>query len=176
MRDTNMTTMLASHETSSTATLDAPPAVAKKPAAAPGTATLTPAGGPLEPQEGPAEVFFTEGLIGIPEAKRYMFETGEEIEPLLRMRCVDRPGLAFLVVDPNVLVAGYAPRFSAETLAAIGLREGEAGLVRAIVNISPIVEECSANLLAPIVINPKTMRGAQVILDPPAYSVRHPLA
>ena len=123
----------------------------------------------------PAVVSFPEGLIGIADAKRFAIETADDVEPLLRMRCLDRPELAFLLVDPRLIRADYAPRFEAEDLATIGLPAGETPLVLAIAHIAPRIEECTANLLAPLVINPSSMRGLQIILEPGSYTTRHPL-
>lgn len=123
----------------------------------------------------PAAVDFPEGLVGLPEAKRFEFETSPEIEPLLRMRCLDRPELSFLVVDAKLVSGEYTPRFERKALEAIGLEQGHATLVLAMTHIAPRIEECTANLLAPLLINPLSMRGLQVVLDPAAYSTHHPL-
>jgi flagellar assembly factor FliW len=120
-------------------------------------------------------VTFHEGLIGLPAARCFAFESSPDVEPLLRMRCLDRPDLSFLVVDPALLVPSYRPRFAAEALAALGIGERDKQLVLAIAKISPRIEECSANLLAPLLINPATMSGRQVVLEPGAYTTRHPL-
>ncbi len=123
----------------------------------------------------PALVAFPEGLIGLPAARQFAFERSDEIEPLLRMRSREPGDLSFLVVDPGLVLPGYRPRFTTEALSAVGLRADDACLVLAIACITSRVEDCTANLLAPLLINPSTMVGIQVILEPGAYSPRHPL-
>ena len=127
------------------------------------------------PLERAAVVEFPEGLVGLPEAKHFDFEVSEEITPLLRMRCLDRKDLSFLVVNPELVLAGYQPKFGPDALHAIGLAEGGPSLVLAVAQIAPRLEDCTANLLAPLLINPASMKGLQVILDPGRYTTRHPL-
>ena len=123
----------------------------------------------------PAVVTFREGFVGIPEAKHFAIEASEEIAPLLRIRCLDKAGLSFLVVDPRLVEPGYGPEIEPKTLSAVGLPGADGALLLAIAHISPKAEECTANLLAPLVINPATLSGVQVILDPRHYSTRHRL-
>jgi len=129
----------------------------------------------VAPLAGPAVVEFPEGLVGIPDAKRFDFEVSEEIAPLLRMRCLDRKDLSFLVVDPALVVPGYQPKFALDALHTVGLAEGRPALVFALAQIAPRAEDCTANLLAPLLINPGSMKGLQVILDPGRYTTRHAL-
>lgn len=126
--------------------------------------------------EGEGIVSFPEGLVGLPDARRFAFDASEEIAPFLRMRCLDRAELTFLVVDPRLVQPSFRPALGAEALASIGLDPAAPALVLAIARIAPRVEDCSANLLAPLVINPSTLRGVQVVLDPKEHSARHPLA
>lgn len=120
-------------------------------------------------------VTFPEGLIGLQAARRFTFEASPDVEPLLRMRCLDRADLSFLVVDPALLDPSYRPSFTDEALSSLAIGKKDQRLVLAIARISPRIEECTANLLAPLLINPTTMRGRQVILEPGAYTSRHPL-
>lgn len=122
-----------------------------------------------------AVVTFSEGLVGLAAARRFSFESSPELEPLLRMRCLDRRELSFLVVDPALLVPTYHPGFHSEALSSLGIGERDPLLVLAIARISATIEECTANLLAPLLINPATMQGRQVILEPGTYTARHPL-
>ena len=125
--------------------------------------------------EAPSVVMFPEGLVGLPEAKRFVFDRSQDLEPLLRMRCVDRSDLSLLVVDPDLVVGKYRPKLPAGALLAAGLSEGEPVVLLAVARISPRIDECTANLLAPLLINPGRMQGLQVILEPGSYSPRHPL-
>jgi flagellar assembly factor FliW len=126
-------------------------------------------------QDVPGTVVFSEGLVGLPDARRFSFETSSEIDPLLRMRCLDQGELSFLVVDPRLVAADYRPRWERKALETNGMAAGKMPLVLVLTHIAPRIDDCTANLLAPLLINPETMLGLQVVLDPAAHSTRHPL-
>ena len=140
-----------------------------------GVMTSGPSQAAAPARETPSVVTFPEGIIGFPAAKRFRFESSEEIAPLVRLRCIDGPGVAFLHVDPGLVLPDYRPGFPPEALAAMGIVDGQPPLVLTIARISPRIEECTANLMAPLLINPATMRGLQVILESGPWSPRHPL-
>ena len=75
-----------------------------------------------------AIVSFAEGLVGLLAARSFRFESSPDIGPLLRMRCLDRSDLTFLVLDPALLVPDYRPAFGSETLSALGLGEQDQAL------------------------------------------------
>jgi flagellar assembly factor FliW len=127
------------------------------------------------PPQTASVVSFAEGLVGLPGTKRFEIESSESIAPLLRIRGVDGPEVSFLVVDPRLVIADYHPRVGPEALAAVGLAEGQPALLLAIAHIAPKIEDCTANLQAPLLINPVSMRGLQVILEPGSFSAAHPL-
>ena len=55
------------------------------------TSTGVTSGAVADSRETPAEISFPEGLIGMPEARQFTIETSVDFDPLLRMRCLDRP-------------------------------------------------------------------------------------
>lgn len=123
----------------------------------------------------PGVVTFPEGLVGLPLARRFTFETSDEIAPFLRMRCQDHPDLSFLVVDPALVVPHDRTAWNEDVRGALGLEAAAAPLVLVIATIALPAEESTANLLAPLVIDPEGLSGRQVVLDVAAYSARHPL-
>ena len=120
-------------------------------------------------------VTFSEGLVGLPFARHFTFEASDEIAPFMRMRCQDPHEISFLVVDPRLVVSDYRPAWGDDVRDVLELEEAAAALVLVVATISPRIEECTANLLAPLVINPKRLRGRQIVLDIEAHSARHPL-
>lgn len=125
--------------------------------------------------DGPAIVSFAEGLVGLPHSKRFGLVVPEEIDPLLRMRGLEEPDLCFLLVDPRLVLKDYRPVFPESTLAGLGLSTGSPGITLVVVCLASRPEQCSVNLLAPLLIDPVTMRGLQAVLEPCSYSIRHPL-
>lgn len=132
-------------------------------------------GDPVRPGECPGVVTFAEGLVGLPSARRFAFESSEEIAPFLRMRSLDQPGLSFLVVDPRLVIPDYRPSFPGKAATGSDPVPDRPRLVLAIATISPRIEECTANLMAPLVIDPDALHGSQIVLEAQSYSPRQPL-
>ena len=52
-------------------------------------------------------IFFPEGMLGLPEYKRYLLIQKEETKPFLRLQCIDAPQINFLAIDPAFADPGY---------------------------------------------------------------------
>jgi len=62
-----------------------------------------------------------------------------------------------------------------EDAAALGIEDPDDAGILAIVTLPARLEEMTANLLGPIVVNVRTRRAKQVVLDDPRYHTRHRL-
>jgi flagellar assembly factor FliW len=78
--------------------------------------------------------------------------------------------VSFLVIDPRLLSFGYDITLSEPERARIGAGPDEPLLWLAIVTITE--SDATANLRAPVVINPGKMLGCQVIRDNDQYPVQ----
>ncbi len=118
---------------------------------------------------------FEEGLIGMPQLRRMVLLNYTEVAPILLLCSLDDPQIAFLVLEAKAHVPDYAPQFPASLKQQLGLTVGEAPLTLVIVTIAAEWTESTINLRAPIVIAPRTMRGAQTVLTDSAYQLAEPL-
>lgn len=120
-----------------------------------------------------------EGVLGFSGASRFvLLEHDSEGTPFKWLQAVDDAGLAFIVMDPHIVIDGYTVEFSEEMLDLLG--EGtfvaEDFALMAIVNIprqKPI--EMTVNLRAPIIVHLEKRLGWQVILTNEDYPIRHRL-
>jgi flagellar assembly factor FliW len=119
----------------------------------------------------------TEGIIGFPEWTRFVLLNHREGSPFLWFQSVEKQDLAFVLMDPLNLVSDYAIDLSAEDAHSLQLDQPAAEMqALVVVNISKQTPpEITANLLAPVVINPEKKIGKQVVLYQTDYSVRHPV-
>ena len=117
----------------------------------------------LNPYRDEDVVFFSDGLVGFEDCKRFVIAENKNLEPLYLMQCVDRPEVGFLVLDPRMLIEDYCSDLLKD--------EQLLPLVTVIVGETP--EECTANLRAPVLIDYVNMAGRQTILREPQYSVTH---
>ncbi len=113
------------------------------------------------------------GLQGFAGRERYAALQFPRQRPFVWLQSVDDPDLAFVVVDPGEFVPDYAPAVRPEDLAQLGLGSvGEARLWVCVV-IPPDPWEMTANLQGPLVVNPRTRLGKQVVLGEGPYTTKH---
>jgi flagellar assembly factor FliW len=139
------------------------------------TATLTETETESAPPQLPTRLRFNDGLQPFADAKAFELCVVLDAPPFLRMECQTQD-LAYILVDPFILVDNYRPDVPDQDLKEIGLANGEMPLVLAIVNIRHGVENATVNLAGPILVHPKTGQAKQtVLLNAAKYSCRHPI-
>ena len=92
--------------------------------------------------------------------------------PLRRLHAVDGVEASFLALDPRQVLEGYRCDLSDSDRARIGADDQSPLLWLALVSVEAD-GTVSVNLRAPIVINPKTMMGQQVLPHDCLYPLRH---
>ena len=120
-------------------------------------------------------LFFPAGLPGLPGSRRYLLLDIAEQRPFRWLQSCDEPEIALVVVDPLLFFPDYRVEVSAEELNALGLEvePEDACEVLAVLVVPPDPRLITANLLAPLIINHRSRRGAQVILSNSPYTTRH---
>lgn len=116
------------------------------------------------------EALSFDGLPGFPEAQRFALLRHREGSCFAWLACLDDPGLAFSVVDPLDLFAGYQPELGPEDLALVGAKAPGEVCLLAIANLSG--PRASANLAAPLLVHATTRRGAQLTLADERWPLR----
>ena len=135
---------------------------------APATATAVPAGVRC--------VTLVDALPGFPRHREYVLVAAEPTGLLCWLQSMAPDGPRFLVVPPGPYVPGYAPRLPAGLLADLGLdRQDEASLYCLVTVPDGDVRSATANLRAPLVVNPATGQARQVVLADGALPIRHAL-
>lgn len=118
-------------------------------------------------------IFMPDGVIGFHDEKRFaIIERVQEI-PFYWLQAVDTPDLAFIIIDPHLFAPDYQPvvaRTDREILKATGEDPLE---FYAIVTVPEKSEEMTANLIAPLCMNPGTHLAKQIILSDARYCTRH---
>ena len=115
-------------------------------------------------------------LLGFENLKKYTIlydsekSNGDNISWL---QSLDEQNLAIPVVNPLFIKKDYNPIVNDELLAPLGELGEESYFVLVTMRVSRDVEEVSCNLKAPIVINPKTLLGCQVIVENDDLPVRY---
>ena len=107
-------------------------------------------------------IYFTEGLVGLPEMRQAVLIPLAEYEPFLWLASTDDEKNRFIVIDPNMIFSDYKPfEFAA-------VNESETNTL-VIVKISSDWRKTTVNLRAPIFINKDSKRGVQTVLNESPY-------
>ncbi|MGI6574701.1 MAG: flagellar assembly protein FliW [bacterium] len=113
----------------------------------------------------PANIIsFPVGLPGFPEQRRFVIIKRRQEMPIAWLQSVDDGNLTFAVADPGDFITAYQPRFGQGDLVGLGLKSLDEAMLLAILVLSSDPYEITANLQAPVVINPVKKLGAQLIL------------
>ena len=117
------------------------------------------------------------GVIGLPEADRFLLVENAEIEPLRWMVSTSVANLSLPVIDPRILMPGYELSLTPEQALRLEVDKEEiSGLLPlAITVLAEPADASTANLKAPIVVNTRRMVAAQVVLVDADYPVDFPL-
>lgn len=105
-----------------------------------------------------------EPLAGFPRHRRFTLVALDEAGLLFALRSLDDPDLRFLVVPPAPFFPDYAPEIDDDWVARLALQSAEEARVLLVVTPGATLPEATVNLLAPVVINARTSRAAQVVL------------
>lgn len=116
-------------------------------------------------------VMFPHGLPGFEECKSFVVFTADAA-PFHWLTSVEGPAASFLTIDPRVALPTFRYTLSAADLSRLQASEDTPLLWLAIVLVEPD-GAVTANLRAPIVINPATMLGHQVMPQNCLYPLRH---
>ncbi|NAZ83883.1 flagellar assembly protein FliW [Kineococcus sp. R8] len=121
------------------------------------------------------EVEFVAPIMGFDQHKRFSLVALDEEGVLFSLRCLDDPDLRLIVMAPGSFFPGYAPELDDDTVAALDLRDATEAAVLCVVNPGTGLASATANLLAPVVINHRSMRAAQTVLVGTDLPLRAPL-
>jgi flagellar assembly factor FliW len=104
------------------------------------------------------------GIIGFPDFRRYVILDHDTDIPLKWLQAVDRPDLAFPIAAPEDLVDNYAITIPPADLAALEAKSAGELVTFVILKIPRgAPDRTTANLRAPVVVNPATRVGRQVL-------------
>ncbi len=85
------------------------------------------------------------------------------------------PDVVFAMLDPFLFEPGYTFEMADPDAAALGLRSPEEAIIRVILTLRESAAAITANLMAPVVLNPLTRLGRQVVLQDSDLPLRFPV-
>ncbi len=113
------------------------------------------------------------GIFGFQKLTKYIIMMIPEEEPFAWLQCIEEPTLAFVIIRPEVFKKDYVLKVSKEVIDKLKVKSLSELISYAIVVVPENVQDMTANLQGPIVINPVLKIGKQAISLIDSYSVRH---
>lgn len=114
-------------------------------------------------------------MPGFPEQRRFALVRLDEAGDLCSLTSLDDPGLRFLVVPPTRFFPDYAPEVAEDVIADLQIGSPEDVLLLVVLNAGTSLASTTANLAAPVLVNPATRRAGQIVLDEPGLPLAAPL-
>ncbi len=121
---------------------------------------------------------FPGGIVGFPDLNKFAIvhdvekTDGSSLSFLLSL---DEPAFALPVMDPHIVKPDYNPMVEEDLLTHIGKLDPNETIVLVTVTVPHEIEKMTVNLMAPIIINAKMRKGAQVILTEGENEIHFPV-
>jgi flagellar assembly factor FliW len=130
----------------------------------------------LDLQSVPPEdvITFQNGLVGLPEWKRFVLLTLDEAEAGVGLlQSLDSQQFSLLVTNPRQFLPDYSVQLSECEREQLGLEAGVEPIIFTTLSLHGQV--VTINLVGPLIVNPETRGATQLVLTESNYSARHPV-
>jgi flagellar assembly factor FliW len=124
----------------------------------------------IDPSLGLPTITMAVPLPGFPAHREFVLVRLNDDGLLYAFTSIQDPELRFLVAPPEPFFPDYAPEIGDEVFSALNTTDPDRLLLMAVITAG--VDETTANLLAPIIVDRDTMRAMQVVLSGSGYPVR----
>ncbi|MBP52180.1 MAG: flagellar assembly protein FliW [Opitutae bacterium] len=108
-----------------------------------------------------------QGLFGFPDLTEMEIVFDQEELPFMWLRELHPEGMAFVVLEPNGIIPDYIIEIPDADVEYLEIIEDEIPFILNIVTLGNTEkgEHITANLVGPLVINRRTRRGKQIIIN-----------
>ena len=121
-------------------------------------------------------LFFKNGLPGLEECREFVILQFEESAPLHWLQSIHSPAICLPIINAFAICPEYVFDISDEDVYELALSGPEDVYVVSVVLIpEQDIEQMTANLVAPIIINYRTGASKQIIINNGDYNVRFPV-
>lgn len=119
-------------------------------------------------------ISFSEGLLGFEDIKRYIIINNQDNEvPFNWLQSVDEPNLAFVITNPFIFVDNYEFNIPDKVVKSLELEKHEDLNIYSIVVVPESIENVTINLKGPVIVNRKSGKAKQVVLENDKYNLKH---
>jgi flagellar assembly factor FliW len=119
---------------------------------------------------------FESGIPGFLNHKRWVISQDEDQEPFHWLHSVDDKKTKFVLINPMLVDPRYDPKIAKSDLDNLNVQVPQDMIFYVIVTIDHFnLMNSTVNLTGPILVNVNAMRGKQLIIDDPNYSIKTPI-
>lgn len=108
---------------------------------------------------------FQEGILGFEDLKRFAIILYESTEPIQWLQAVDDPMISLPIINPFLIKPDYELDVDDAELHSIGMPTIEEILIVNVLVLPDDIQKATINLMAPILINLRTMQGRQIVME-----------
>lgn len=119
--------------------------------------------------------FVEKGMLGFESLLHYELTAYDTNTPFYWLRSTEEPDVAFIVMEPALLVDDYAFDLGDEDMNLLKVANEADIFVLVVCTIPEDPMDMTANLLGPLVFHRTSNLGRQLILDRHKYPVRYPV-
>lgn len=121
-------------------------------------------------------ITFEQGLLGLPEFKRYILLSLDVDLPLALLQSTEETSIGFVVAFPYAFKNDFEFDLTEEDIQDLEIVAAEDVITYSIVTLKESFQDSTINLLAPLVINKKMKTAKQIVLqDNNKYCLQFPL-
>ena len=120
-------------------------------------------------------IIFPEGLLGFNDLRKFILLDDPTDDIFAWLQSCEKPGIAFPVLEPALFHANFKVQLTKGDSEALKLEANQAPCFFSIITIPDDPNQMTANLKAPIAINPRNKMARQCVLQDNSLAIREPI-
>ena len=121
------------------------------------------------------EILFEKGIPGFENYRYFNVNIVEGNKKIYNIVSKEDSNVGFISISPFDIKKDYEIDLDDEFVKELDIKEEKDVLVLCLITLGKTLEDSTANLKAPIIINIKNNRGKQLILQDDKYKIKEPL-
>ena len=117
---------------------------------------------------------FPKGILGFEDERRFVVLRCEQTEPVSWLHSLENEYVALPIISPFMLMNDYSVEVDDSELHVIDTNDENDIAVVCVVVLPEALEDMTANLMAPILVNTEKKYGLQIIMDDKSELMRYP--
>ncbi|KPL01222.1 MAG: hypothetical protein AMJ91_00790 [candidate division Zixibacteria bacterium SM23_73_3] len=118
-------------------------------------------------------ILLPKGVLGFSQLTRYVILKRKKSAPFLWLQSIEDSNVAFLIMDPVQFFPNYKLQIDEIELEELNYTNSSDLVTYVIVTVPQDVSLTSADLLGPLVINPKKRLAKQAVMPNSPYTTKH---